>query len=125
MVTYDKSSIEVVDLPLRTTGAAGADAETVQVRHLPNHIIMRVQQAFEREKNGFRYDKTPAMSDDPTEVLAYLVGGLQGTKSIDKKTSEQLDGLVAEFSRVRKTERATFFKDRIRPFFSGLRTTKR
>jgi hypothetical protein len=114
---YDKSDIEVVDLPLRSPGACGAESETVQVRNLPSHILTRVQRALENEKDG-----GPSRA---TEVLAHFAGALQGAQLVDKPTSHALDKIVAEFARTQKSDQEKYFKEKVRPFIGSLRTSRR
>jgi hypothetical protein len=116
------ASYELVELPLPhgQTGPFGRTTEEVQIRNLPNHVATRVERAVERD-GGLRYRN----EKEAPEIFGHLVGSLQGLELVDKKTSKDLDSLLAQFSNVKKSERKQFVRENLRPYLNGLRTGKR
>jgi hypothetical protein len=109
----------VVEVELPCVPGGPWPTEKVHARAVPRLIIDRVERSF---NPNFAYLRGEGA---PPAIFGHYSGVLQGLELVDKPTGRTLNKLVTDFGNTDKRDQQKFWEERIRPFISEMKSTKR
>lgn len=106
---YDRSNLEVVDMPRRET-SHGRPADTVPVHAVGQYIAHRLEERIAREM-------------DASQEFAWQSGNVLGLKLLDPVGEKQIKELVKGLANAR--DQKSYYDKEVRNFLYGLRPAAR